>query len=131
MTNPVEAFIEQLCVRLQVVYGGTIPDSGGEKWQAIDTALRKGNRTLTGPSSLARFLANHRGVRNRKNIEIALQNQEWASLWINEQRRHHWRNPPHGKASCSENGQGVPRKKLTISSPLAALLSREQASLGK
>ena len=41
-----------------------IPGSGGETWAAIDTALRTGTRSLAGGSSLARLLAEHRGVRN-------------------------------------------------------------------
>jgi hypothetical protein len=47
---------------------GTIPNSSGEKWQAIDTALHLGARRLTGGSSLARLLARHRGIRNRKQL---------------------------------------------------------------
>src|SRR5262249_34461391 len=47
---------------------GVIPASGGEKWQALDTALRNGARSLPGGSSLAKLLAEHRGVRNRKGL---------------------------------------------------------------
>lgn len=47
---------------------GTVPNSGGERWQAIDTALHLGARRLTGGFSLARLLARHRGVRNRKQL---------------------------------------------------------------
>jgi hypothetical protein len=45
---------------------GTIPNSGGERWQAIQVALHLGTRKLKGGFSLARLLARHRGVRNRK-----------------------------------------------------------------
>jgi hypothetical protein len=47
---------------------GTIGDSGGEQWQAIDVALHLGARKLPGGSSLARLLARERGVRNRKQL---------------------------------------------------------------
>src|SRR5216683_3025396 len=36
---------------------GTIPGSGGETWQAIETALHLGARKLPGGTSLARLLA--------------------------------------------------------------------------
>ena len=42
-----------------------IPGSGGERWTAVDHALRGGARGLPGGSSLARLLAVHRGVPNR------------------------------------------------------------------
>jgi hypothetical protein len=45
---------------------GTIPDSGHEVWSSIDAALRNGFRRLPEGSSLARLLAEQRGVRNRK-----------------------------------------------------------------
>jgi len=44
---------------------GRIPGSLGETWSAIEQALRKGHRGLPGKSSLARLLAERRGVRNR------------------------------------------------------------------
>jgi hypothetical protein len=47
---------------------GPIPESAGDKWQAIDRSLRHGLRGLAPGSSLARLLALHRGVRNRKQL---------------------------------------------------------------
>src|SRR5947209_6006369 len=47
---------------------GSIPDTVREKWQNIDKALRVGYRGLPGGSSLARLLAQHRGVRNRGDL---------------------------------------------------------------
>lgn len=47
---------------------GEIPRSNGETWQRIDNALRQGNRTLAGNSSLAQLLAAMRGVPNRKAL---------------------------------------------------------------
>ncbi len=43
---------------------GTIPESPGESWLAVDMALRAGNRGLRRGSSLARLLAERRGRRN-------------------------------------------------------------------
>jgi hypothetical protein len=47
---------------------GSIPESLGETWAALDKALRNGRRGLTGTSSLAQLLAEHRGVRNLSNL---------------------------------------------------------------
>lgn len=44
--------------------GGAIPDTTGETWLAVETALRVGGRGLRGGSSLARLLAARRGVPN-------------------------------------------------------------------
>jgi hypothetical protein len=43
---------------------GPVRDQLGENWRKVDTALRYGLRGLTGGSSLARLLAQRRGVRN-------------------------------------------------------------------
>ncbi len=45
-----------------------VPGAFNEKWQTLDLALRRGSRGLPGGSSLARLLAKHRGVRNRKGL---------------------------------------------------------------
>ncbi len=47
---------------------GPVTDAPGETWLAIQTALQKGQRGLPGGSSLARLLAEHRGVRNHKQL---------------------------------------------------------------
>lgn len=47
---------------------GTVHGSWTERWSAIHAALQKGHRGLPGGSSLPRFLAKHRGVRNRKGL---------------------------------------------------------------
>ena len=43
---------------------GHVKGGDGETWSAIDFALRTGTRGLSGGSSLAQFLAAHRGVRH-------------------------------------------------------------------
>ncbi len=47
---------------------GPVADAEGENWKGIDTALSGGYRGLPGGSSLARLLAEQRGVRNRANL---------------------------------------------------------------
>ena len=47
---------------------GPVRDQLGENWRRIDTALRYGLRGLTGDSSLARLLAQRRGVRNLREL---------------------------------------------------------------
>jgi hypothetical protein len=75
---------------------GPIPKSGGENWRNIDAALRKGLRGLPGASSVARLLAKHRGVRNRKALppftEVGI------LVWIDahHQREGTWPKPRSG-----------------------------------
>lgn len=47
---------------------GPIPECPGESWGGVNAALRDGGRGLGGRSSLARLLADRRGVRNRAGI---------------------------------------------------------------
>jgi len=46
---------------------GAIPGTNGETWLAVDKALRNSTRDLSGNSSLAQLLEEHRGVRNHLN----------------------------------------------------------------
>ena len=46
---------------------GPVTDAPGETWSGIGGALSQGTRGQPGGSSLARFLAQHRGRRNRKS----------------------------------------------------------------
>ena len=47
---------------------GAITTAPGETWNAVDTALMRGSRGLPGGDSLAKFLARHRGVRNKAEL---------------------------------------------------------------
>jgi hypothetical protein len=47
---------------------GEIPDTNGETWNAVDSALKLGRRGLPSGSSLARLLAEFRDIRNRKAL---------------------------------------------------------------
>src|SRR5207302_1839998 len=47
---------------------GAIPEAPGETWEAVETALSRGQRGLPGGSSLAQLLAAERGVRNKARL---------------------------------------------------------------
>src|SRR5262245_56723864 len=47
---------------------GLVGDQLGDNWRRVDTALRYGLRGLSGGSSLARLLAERRGVRNLRDL---------------------------------------------------------------
>ena len=47
---------------------GLLPEHLNESWRNVDSALRYGFRGLPGGSSLARFLAKHRQVRNLRQL---------------------------------------------------------------
>jgi len=59
----------------------TIPGTNGEKWMYLEAALQAGLRGLPGGSSLARLLAEHRGVRNKGQLArlTVEQIQKWAA----------------------------------------------------
>ncbi len=63
------------------LYSGEIPDAWGETWSAVSQALDHGARGLPGGSSLAKLLAEYRGVRNRKALPrlTARQILAWAT----------------------------------------------------
>ena len=48
--------------------GGPVRSAPEETWEAISSALARGDRGLPGGSSLARLLADHRGARNPKDL---------------------------------------------------------------
>ncbi len=63
--------------------GGRVLADRSEKWRNIDQALRDGGRGLTGGSSLARLLAEHRGVRNTGDLPRLSERLilAWADAW--------------------------------------------------
>jgi hypothetical protein len=70
---------------------GTIRDSGGETWAAVDACLRQGKRGLPGGSSLARLLAEQREVMNRAALPNLVEAQILA--WADAYRARHQRWP--------------------------------------
>jgi hypothetical protein len=63
---------------------GPVGVARGENWQAVSTALRVGVGGLPGGSSLARLLAERRGVRNRKALPPLTEDQ--ILVWADEHR---------------------------------------------
>jgi hypothetical protein len=63
------------------VHSGPIPGSAGESWTIVDKALNRGSRGLPGGSSLAQFLAEEFGVRNRLSAPDLTREQlrQWAT----------------------------------------------------
>jgi hypothetical protein len=72
---------------------GPIPEAPNKTWSKVSSALANGTRGLPGGSSLARLLAEHRGVRNRMNIPTMSLEQilSWADAF--HQRTGRW--PSH------------------------------------
>lgn len=66
-------------------YSGKVVDAPGETWTAVDMALRHGQRGLPGGSSLARLLAQRRGVRHRLQVPRLSVRQILA--WADAHRR--------------------------------------------
>ncbi len=64
---------------------GPVAEAEGEHWKGIDTALGRGHRGLAGGSSLARLLAQRRGVRNRASLPPLTRAQILA--WADAHRR--------------------------------------------
>jgi hypothetical protein len=66
------------------------PIAEGETWQAVDMALRNGLRGLPGGSSLAKLLADRRGVRNAKTLGRLTINGIWAWMVSHRIRTGDW-----------------------------------------
>jgi len=66
-----------------VTQGGSIRESDGDTWTAVDLALRTGRRGLRGGSSLAKLLARYRGVHRhvRKPPLTERQILSWADAF--------------------------------------------------
>src|SRR5262249_16300823 len=77
-------------------WSGWIAGSLGDKWSRVNQALARGHRGLPGRSSLARLLAEHRGVRNHMNLpRLSLEHiLAWADA--HQQRTGNWPHPPSG-----------------------------------
>ena len=75
---------------------GTIPLAHGETWTAVELALSRGRRGLSPGSSLAKLLAEHRGVRNP--MQLAPLSEEQILAWADShyQRMGKWPNAQSG-----------------------------------
>lgn len=71
---------------------GVIAAARREQWNAVDMALRNGHRGLPGGTTLARLLAEHRGMRNRGNLSRLTVRQILAWADAHHHRTGQW---PH------------------------------------
>ena len=51
------------------VGAGPVPNASGDSWETVNNALRQGGRGLRGGSSLAKLLAEHRGLRYHLGLQ--------------------------------------------------------------
>jgi gas vesicle protein len=81
------------------VQSGKVVDGTGETWAGIDMALQQGSRGLPGGSSVARLLAEHRGVRNRMDLPKLTIKQilQWVDKY--HRRTGEWPNVKSGKVT--------------------------------
>jgi hypothetical protein len=113
---------------------GRIPGSIGETWMRVHSALQKGYRGLPGGSSLARLLAEQRGVRNHMALPQLSRAQilTWADAHY--RRTGSWPRSDSGRVTDArdENWSALSdalergRRGLAGGSSLAALLAEER-----
>lgn len=114
---------------------GAIAECPGERWQTIDNALLVGLRGLPGASSLARLLAERRGVRNRKALPPLTEKQILAWADAHRSRTAKW--PSHSSGAildapgetwgAADNALRAGLRGLPGGASLARLLSRERS----
>jgi hypothetical protein len=111
---------------------GPIPEAPGETWLRVDHAFRDGARGLPAPSSLARLLSDHRGVRNPKGLPPLRVRQILAWAGAHWARTGRWPTVRAGSIpeASGENWAGVDKalrdgtRDLRGGSSLARLLAR-------
>jgi hypothetical protein len=69
---------------------GPVADAPRESWRRLDNALRHGVRGLKPGSSLARLLAEHRGVRNIQALRLVTEEEILAWADAHHQRTGRW-----------------------------------------
>jgi Type III restriction enzyme, res subunit len=79
---------------------GQVADTPAENWANIDQALVKGFRGLNRGSSLARLLAEHRGVRNIQNLPLLSVDQILRWIDAHRDRKGKW---PNGKSGTIDD----------------------------
>jgi len=114
---------------------GAIPDSFGETWAGVHAALSQGIRGLSGGSSLAKLLAEHRNVRNIQDLPALTIEKILAWVDAHRERTGEW---PTQTSGVIPGGQGQTwrgvqiallkgRRGLPGGSTIARLLSEERA----
>src|SRR5947209_17836127 len=76
--------------RWPTMYSGTVKGASAETWRRIDNGLRLGLRGLPSGSSLARLLAEQRGVRNTSALPRLTMKQILAWADAHYQRTGQW-----------------------------------------
>jgi hypothetical protein len=113
---------------------GPVAGSPGDTWARVEKALRDGLRGLPGGDSLARLLARHRGVRNRKALPPYTEAQVLAWADRHFERTGAWPTRPAGAIpeAPGETWHAVDvalslgRRGLPGGSSLAQLLARRR-----
>jgi hypothetical protein len=75
---------------------GLTSGSQGDTWASIDAALHRGTRGLPGGSSLARLLAERRGVRNLADLPALTEDQILDWMDDHRQKKGCWPRPKSG-----------------------------------
>jgi superfamily II DNA or RNA helicase len=113
---------------------GSILEAPGETWRIVDKALRNARRGFTVRSSLAQFLAEHRGVRNMRNLPPLT--VEHILAWADSlyERSSEWPTAKSGQVpgACGETWANIDQalakgfRNLPIGSSLARLLAEHR-----
>src|SRR5437588_761052 len=72
------------------VKSGVIAHSGGVTWQAVQHALGHGKRGLTGSTTMAQLLAEHRGARHQGQLADLTEEQILQWMDAHHERTGHW-----------------------------------------
>ncbi len=81
---------------------GEVEGSGGEAWSAIDQSLQHGRRGLENGGSLVKLLAEHRGIRNPKDLPDLTEAQ--ILKWVDAYYRKHKKYPRRDSGEVERSG---------------------------
>ncbi len=115
---------------------GEVTDCPGEMWSLVDGALREALRGLPGHSSLMKLLAEHRNVRNSKNLPPLTVEQVLAWADAHHARTGEWPRSGSGEIldTSGETWAGINtalsqgRRGFPVGSSLAKLLEEQRAT---
>lgn len=115
-------------------YSGAIEDAPGEIWANVNAALAQGIRGLPSDSSLAKLLADYRGVRNRADLPGLTEEQILAWADAHYERMGNWprafdgpiQDAPGETWSSIQNALRAGLRGLPGGSSLAALLAQQR-----